>query len=305
MTVLRKPLLTVAGEGLIVASSALDMANRLPELADFAGIDDSFLLTSPMCAVPLPLYGDIPEGQRRWTGTRPEAMWHPLMWLPERLALRYRLGMVGDEVWDETDPVWAILSGLELTASGLYDQASCGWLDILAAVNLDIIDPPETRRAHRSLGVPGDEILDDIDLSNYLDLDDRDWGLESALGLQEDLEVASWGLLASDLTATMTEMAGESGQFAVGDLKSVIVTVLNLAEVSLAEMPVAEGAPTLEQFCADTIAFVEAFPVEEREAFAVEVVAPVRDWLASIVDAYWPKVEQMKLLGAEGEPAPV
>ncbi|MFC7879634.1 hypothetical protein [Isoptericola sp. NPDC057391] len=176
------------------------------------------LLLSPLSAVPLPMPWTVPAGRRRWPALRPEAMWHPLLWLPRRLGTPRVLrdpaaGRTRGEAYDE----WALRVVLELTESApvtveggrwlllhdpahgrhvrpadpgddalvpLYDAHSGTWLDVLATVGLDVDDPADVARVRAWLDGEPDEALDRVDLDRHLRARGRDeaWALHRAQG---------------------------------------------------------------------------------------------------------------------------
>ena len=85
----RRACLTSPGEPLLLARDPIESMIRFGQFAEQSGIDTTELVASRTVAVPLPIWPEQwSKGTRRWKGTRSELMWHPLMWLPERLATR-------------------------------------------------------------------------------------------------------------------------------------------------------------------------------------------------------------------------
>lgn len=204
------------GEHLLLPTSALGATARLRAWSSFSGLGDDALLLSPLCAVPLPMPWTVPAGRRRWPALRPEAMWHPLLWLPRRLAAPCVLrdpadGAVRGEAYDE----WALRVVLELTESApvtieggrwlllhdpaherhvrpagpgddalvpLYDAHSGTWLDVLATVGLDVDDAADLARVRAWLDGAPDEALNRVDLDRHLRAPGRDesWALDRA-----------------------------------------------------------------------------------------------------------------------------
>jgi len=202
------------GEHLLLPASVLDTTARLTAWKEFTGLGDDDLLLSPLSAVPLPMPWTVPAGRRRWAGLRPEAMWHPLLWLPRRLATPCLLhdparGRTRGEAYDE----WALRVVLELVESApvvveggrwlllhdpahgrhvrpaepgddalepLYDVHSGTWLDVLATVGLDVDDPADLGRVRAWLDGAPDAALDGVDLDRHLRARGRDdaWALD-------------------------------------------------------------------------------------------------------------------------------
>ncbi|MGO1286958.1 MAG: hypothetical protein ACTMIC_00365 [Cellulosimicrobium funkei] len=202
------------GAGLLLPSSAIETVARLHRWQAFAGLADGEVLLSPLSASPLPLPWTVPAGRRRWATVRPEAMWHPLLWLPERLSTpRVLRDPVTGETWGETYDEWALRVVLELTEAGpvtldwqewvllhdpahdrfvrpagpedhdlvpLFDVTTGTWLDVLSTVGLDVDDPADVARVEAWLAGAADAALDAVDLDRHLQADGRDpaWSLD-------------------------------------------------------------------------------------------------------------------------------
>lgn len=299
--VLRRPSFLEAGEPLLLSRQAMGTAVRLQEFLVESGLSADDVLTSPMSSMPLPIYTDfgiLPTGQprKRWAGTRAEFMWHPLMWLPPRVAGRYSI--VDDEGDSELedDDLWAIRVALELTVSGMYDIASGTWVDILAASGLDIEHPAHLARVRSWLDGEPDEILDAIDLSDYLDVDPPDWALQVAQAEREDLQQASWALIADDLLSFADDTQDPAFGFTPAESVQALRTVASLGADLLFDVPdhtedgVSTGAGNEPHnaFLVRIYDLLEASP-ETRPGLANQV----GDRLLAIREAYWPSVERM------------
>lgn len=213
----------------------IKLADRLEEFARATGLSDDEVYSSPLTSVPLPIYTRAGnEGQRRWAGTEPTMMWHPLMWLPARVSTPYMFTEAdGDERLESPDE-WAIRVCLELTASGLYDPETGGWIDVLALFDLDITEPGVQHRIRAWLQGAPDAALDAIDLAPYLDSPEAtDWAAQAAHGIYEDVVASSWSLVASDLwaiAAGMNDPAAPEEQVA-----QVTADVVRLAQTLIPE----------------------------------------------------------------------
>lgn len=208
-SVARRPFLTDEGEPLLMASDSLDVITRYQEFVAVTGIADQNILVDPVLTVPLPMYPQhFPEGLRRWEGTKPGLMWHPLMWLPERLQGRFSLSIVDEdgtsEEQPEPDDIWAIRVALELTESGLYDVSTGTWVDVLALVGLDSNSQETLDRVEAWLHGGPDDLLDSIDLSSFL-MEDAEFALKEAAAAAFGLRRAQWALLSHDLLFKLDE----------------------------------------------------------------------------------------------------
>lgn len=198
----RRHLLPEAQESLLLCMVALDVPFRFEEFAGITGLADQAIYSTPLLAVPIPRYFDIPEGQRRWKGVNPAVLWHPLFWLPPRVADRYELSDDDGDTELEDDDTWAVRVALEMTLSGLYDPADGSWVDILHLAGIDITTVASQARVRAWLNGAADSVLDAIDLSDYLTVnDDPDWAIGSAMQLLPIVRGASASVIAASLHA--------------------------------------------------------------------------------------------------------
>lgn len=174
------------GESLLLNGHAADLVLRLDDWCAMTGMGPADLAVSPLTSIPLPYLGvanaksNEADAGRRWTGIRPESLWHPLFWLPTSLAhldpVRDGRNGGADLAAGETEgdaPVeaieaWMVRVCIALEASGLYDPQG-GWIDVLTAAGLDTDDPATISRLQAWLDGQSDDILDGIDLFGFFD----------------------------------------------------------------------------------------------------------------------------------------
>lgn len=84
------------GEPLQVTATPVEPLLRLRQWMEATGMSIDDVVATPIVTTPIPLYppaypnaGAFGGDWKRWPGVKPEAMWHPLMWLPPRVAHRY------------------------------------------------------------------------------------------------------------------------------------------------------------------------------------------------------------------------
>lgn len=289
MTVIRRAMLAEAGEPLLMSTSALSVMVRDGDFSELTGIPSAAIMSNPLCAVPLPLYSRIPEGRRRWEGTRADAMWHPLLWLPSRLAFRYDISIEGDEgeAFLESDDVWAIRMALELSTSGLYDPESGQWVDILHTVNIDVDNPTHVARVQNWLDGAPDEDLDAIDLTEYLDLPDRDWALESAIALLPELRQATWALMANDLLSTLDDSLDPANPQSLETIRAVVAVILTLSGSILEKTATPEGHQPVPDFARFMNTQISDWRNTDRDEFVQYLIQPVRERLHWVRESYW------------------
>lgn len=135
----RRLFLLDEGEQLLVTRDALVAAERLTEFVEATGIAPEHLVADPVTALPLPIHA---RG-KRFDDVNPEALWNPVFWIPEDIALRFRIRESDyAEPRPETDAEWALRIAIELSTSGLYSPED-GWLDVFALYGIDPADPAD------------------------------------------------------------------------------------------------------------------------------------------------------------------
>jgi len=224
----RRPFLLQPGQSLLLAPDAFRTALDFGVFADFAGLLPDHLIGSRMAPVPIPVDSGRPaDGSRpRVEGVRPEAMWMPLLWLPPRLANRYTFQIIdgavsvrtqrtgvcpGYPVYVETDDLWVLRIALELSASGLYDEVSGTWLDVMAMLDLNVDDPHDLARIAAWLDGGKDQELDLLDSgleigSMVENPENPQWALNAALMLHDELLESSWALGADSLLGVTDDL---------------------------------------------------------------------------------------------------
>lgn len=238
----RKAFLAQPNEHLLLQTNPFDAVRRFDDFLDASGLDERNVLMPLLCTYPLPIYRKDPNQRlARWTQVNPMFLWHPLMWLPENLALRKQYRMIAssgdpEQVYIESNSTWAIRIVIEMVRSGLYNPDDGTWLDVLAFYGLDVAS--EQERIALWLKGNRDTLLDAIDLTDLMPgSDDPDWGLRTAHELAEVLCPAQWELLA----LSIQERFAEQTQFNENDenvKRSLIGFLGSIAADAFAEIPV-------------------------------------------------------------------
>lgn len=207
-TVSRIPFLTGPEDRLLLNEDPITFLERFDAFAEASALDPDLLLASPVVKSPLPVSVKSQAWRERFASVKPEFLWHPMMWLPEHLAFRIRYQFDdSSEPELESDDVWAIRVGLELTANGVYDPDSGTWLDVLAYHGLDKDSPVDRARIAAWIAGAADPVLDSIDLTALtLNRDDPQWSLRIALQLADDLVPAQWAMTATSIIETIETM---------------------------------------------------------------------------------------------------
>lgn len=292
MDYVRRRALTTEGEPLLLGRSVLESAVRFDTFRASAGLAATDLISSPLASVPLPNYATIgtrPDGtpRRRWAGTHPQIMWHPLMWLPASTTTRHTITTADGRTLVEDDTTWVIRTCLEATASGLYDAATGAWIDILSTVGLNVEDDLDLARVQDWLDGEPDEVLDDIDLSHHLAVEPATWALEAALLMREHLTRASWALTADELLACVEELSEPSTGMSPAQLRDVTHSFAAMAAAILSP------ADTTDTGFFTHLASATAPTADTTDEQVRELVEEMADLLTQIRDENWPVLDTL------------
>lgn len=235
----RRAFMADAGEPLLVAPDPCEAVMRLQMWLTATQMDPDNVLVSPLCSVPVPLYLDSPVDGHRWASVDPSTMWHPLFWLPPRIAGRYSYpGAENEPDEHEDDETWLVRLALELSASGLYDQATGTWLDVLALAGLDADAPADQERVQRWLDGEPDEALDGIDLSEYTESPvDPHWALEAAVDQLVGVQIIAWALNSESLLESCRDLISERDSAELETSVNVAAMLAALAAESFNSFP--------------------------------------------------------------------
>ncbi|KYH44807.1 hypothetical protein AZH51_12335 [Branchiibius sp. NY16-3462-2] len=183
------------GTSLILPGNVVDYVVAFDDFASAISVPAPSLMASPLIGLPLPPAGWSPRD------FAPELIWHPMAWLPERLK---RPLTNGDDV--EPDNGWVLRVGLELQESGLYDQVSGSWFDVLTHLGIDPANADDAHRLSSWLAGGPDRRLDEFDLDELIFVEDApEWSLEAAISSLEPLEVVARTKAARQLLAMCNE----------------------------------------------------------------------------------------------------
>lgn len=298
MDIKRRNLLTEPEDTLLLSKSSLEALSRFSEWSEATGQGTDEYTANTLCAVPIPVYSQPAPGERRFKNVNPRVMWHPLFWLPERVGGSYRIASgPNGELEFESEAIRSIRIAMELSASGLYDQATGGWVDVMALAGINVENPNDIERIRTwQLGRP-DQVLDSIDLTKYLQVGDSpNWALESALLLQEKFTQAGWAILADSLVELIDDAAQPvRGAVDLTDLRSTTALAAFLASTQLYAVPVSEGESTAD-FWDRLENEAKAGVYRDANHFLDGPAAEAAKWLSDTRDKFWPSVEELQNL---------
>lgn len=191
----RRPFILDEGEQLLVTRDPLVAAARLIEFVTETGVEPELLVADPVTTLPIPMH----FRGKGFDEVHPYALWNPLFWLPEEVALRVRIRENDtSEPRTETDAEWAIRIAIELGTSGLYAPEE-GWLDVFALHGINVDDPADLEAIQAwQAGLP-DERLDAIDLRQHVSFTTDNEAFHAAQELAPVVLAAQWGYTATGL----------------------------------------------------------------------------------------------------------
>lgn len=290
----RRALLTEPGEPLIVALSPIESAIRHAQFTEATGVPAAALTVSDLCSIPLPVYPADFGAPRRWPSVRPEAMWHPLLWMPPRVANRYFVDATKSEL--ESDDLWSVRVALSMTMSGLYDDSSGTWVDILSLVDIDIDTSAGVGRVRRWLDGGPDVELDGLSdqVAGLLELSDPDDDLAATVAMESlgALRISAWAFTADNLFETCLDLrAGRQADRPNSDLRLALEMISNFALVSFARMDCEDGTREIDYWLCITGELSKAATSEvgsgEQMMFALD---GIQHRLGALRDTYWPQM---------------
>lgn len=271
-----------------------------------SGIDHEELMTSPMSKLPLPFFhphlihpGDDYDIRKRFRHINASFMWHPIMWLPTELTKpRFSENDNGyvDAIEDSESAMVRIF--LELSAAGLYDTATGGWLDVLGLYGLDSTDERTHSRVAAWLAGEADPVLDTIDLRPYFAYPEaQDWALLTTTEIREPLLGASYYRVAED-SLTILDVFSDPVRYkdpahngdSLTPLRTEVTSLLKMAEVmyrsvDASDFNLPEGYTTMVDVLSEHRAKVENFS-GTHDGFINEIMPDLTDLFTEIRTEY-------------------
>lgn len=301
MEAIRRRHLTDPNEPLTINTDALATVDRVSKWREETNLPDERIITGTLCVVPLPLYVAVPEGARQFPEVKPEALWHPLFWLPPRLARRYNMPDGKGGYAPETDQLWGLRIALEMVASGLYTPEG-GWVDLMAQVGLDTTNDVDLARLEEWQAGAPDELLDSIDLEPLMYKGDGpDAVLTSSVGMLEPLTEQQWAMVSNNLLMTLWD-AADDPQVSFEQLVDTTILVATLALSSLIDVPTDEDEEGTVDFWERILTRARgAWP--SREAFIAGPFKEAEDWLSLTRDTYWDASKELTEMVMQGAQA--
>lgn len=201
-----------AGEPMLMPVHAVELCLRAAAFIadsrsdDAPGLAPEDVFIEPLLGIPLPVAIAGDDGDLLpWTDVDPDLLWHPLFWLPKRLALPARFELDDGTVEIETRTEWALRVMLEVHSVGLWDHER-GWADVWAIAGVDATAPDHHERVLAWQGGGTDDVLDAITLDDLVGSDENAaWAYRRARLLAELLQPVSLGRHARLLAAAIDD----------------------------------------------------------------------------------------------------
>lgn len=221
----RRPLIAEPDEPLLAPLPPVEQALRLAAFCAETGLPATEVASCGFTSMPAPVYRDP---VRRWSKVRPQALWHPLFWLPDHLARR---AVINDGVVTapETDEIWLTRVMIELTSAGVWDEQEGTWVDVLSLHGIDIDNPEHTARVVAWLDGAADPVLDTLDISDLIDTTDPTWAVPLAWDAAEQLRPLAWYVHALSLSDDLDELRTDADQLSEHELASALRTLCSIA----------------------------------------------------------------------------
>lgn len=263
------------GDRLILVPNASEWMRRVDEFeATLGEAHTEFIYNVPVCATPL--YERHPEGP---AGIPLHVAWHPLFWLPTKLA---------SPLGDETDGEWAYRVCRAFTEHGIYTADDATWTDVPAWLGLNIDHPADRARIQTWLAGNPDPLLDAIDWDTINGLYPATpatdhLSIQDAITGYDLYEEAQWALTSHSLFKIIVDdLEGLEGSEAAAKAPAVFDKIAPTVLMTLAEAPEAiEGWGPIW----DSIEPISA-ALRQPGADTVELLGDLTSQIVTIHDTY-------------------
>ena len=281
-------------------------------LAQLTGIDVNSIPECEVSVFCLPLAEDDwdERGLRRWAGTRADAMWHPLLWLPARLAAPMVAVTPEGAAVEEPVERWQARVAFEITNSGLYTDD--GWVDVYALLGMALENPTDVARVEAWLDGRPDETLDRFSLETFFAADQHDADARFAASgrpVAEDLDRAATSWSAA-LAADVAPLLVSSARALMADSLLSLAYDLTGPTASLDDDAYARGAWWLASLAIEAVSdtatadawlsVLDAVQAAGTDREAVMLaLQPSLELLTVARDAYWPALAELDMFAAD------
>lgn len=263
------------GDRLILVPDASEWVRRIDEFERTLGeAQAEFIYNLPAFATPL--YERHPEGP---AGIPLEVAWHPVFWLPTKLAA---------PLPDESDGEWGYRVCRAFIEHGVYVAEDGTWVDVLAWLGMSLDHPADRARVQTWLAGNPDPLLDGLDWDTlnglYPDTPETDHvAAQDAVMDYDEYEEAQWVLTTHSIVEMITsELEDIDEQAAAEKAPEVFDKVAPLVISTLAEAPEAiDGYGPIW----DSIEPISA-ALREPGADTVELLGDLTSQVVALHDTY-------------------
>lgn len=290
--VVSRQFLTRPGEPIFFGPHPLEISNRFEGFIEYTGLGPEETLLSPLAAIPLPVYAQNPsDPRRRWPDLKVDALWCPLFWLPAKSGQPRAIQDTStSSTRMETPDELALRICLEIQASGLYDQDTGSFVDVLALVGIDLDQPEDRERCEAwLLGTP-DAILDAIDLTPHLLYDeDEDWSVVAAQSLYPHFLRTSWASLCADFSDILSEIADPGNPEIDKEVEGVSEMIRNVfeeARLMLSDVEVSGDSESAGDFWNGMVERAKSSTASTKAELIDELVPEAGEWLEAVREHY-------------------
>jgi hypothetical protein len=293
-------------ESLLLSASPVADLEATVQAARFFGADPGGLLMSRMCTVPLLLPETPRPVKRRFPdGVQAEALWHPLLWLPDSVSGRRTVPGDGrDGPRPEFDDAYAIRIAVTLMGAALYDPSDGTWADVLSLAGIDTDQEDHLARVRAWLGGGSDPALDAIDLSPYITPAAEELGALLA-GEENDMILAGMHRSARDLAGVIDGAVNPvTGQLADGADEQEASFALHLCALAAMYAFASLGDPETAEWRVDAARAVKADTTPALAGLAGEMRARLTGIARETAGAFGAAVTMLAGFDAPGQDEP-
>jgi hypothetical protein len=250
----RRKFLLEPGQSLTPSFDPVDTTEKFGAFVTLSGFPAGHLLATRMTAFPLP----TTQEWRGQPGIEAAMLWHPYFWLPAEVIERktFRItddgevcpGSEGDGgLYTEDDLTWSVRVCAELMMSGVYDDESGTWADVMDLIGIDIDTEAGLARVQLWLDGGFDQDLDllatGLEMSGHIrDTDDPEWAEAWAVGMVKDFDVISIAagteVLVEEISCLQEAAAAECPD--ADEIHSMVGVMANVAAMALDDLPDAD-----------------------------------------------------------------
>lgn len=294
----RRTWLLEAGEPLLLAPRPVELLLRFGAAIGLSGLPADRFVTSPLCAVPLPVADEgLSSVRERWAGIDPAALAVPVFWLPGQLTeRRWRPDDDGTDVAAESDDVWAVRLVYEMSTAGLYDEPTGTWHDPLAAAGIDIDTPDGLGRVRAWLAGGDDPALEGIEaqmVDAVTDWEDPDWAADLAADALPGLYVSVHAPAAESLLGELADLRAEvtAGECSSEEATAALSAVAAVGPMYFERLPVELAAPGGERAWWLDLSARVGPAAASRESFC-GLLDQTAARLQAVLDVVWPELRR-------------